>query len=209
MTIDDSGQNVTNGMKSIGHAWATATTPAAVHMDGTMDSLRVVPCIGSMMTTEGGAATGATYEPEDEAFFTNPLGVYNKYYGTWIQPENRFWNGKFWAPTKKAREKRAAAREQQVAARRHLPKPERRVAKTLVAAADEDSDETESEESEEEEPPLKRSKRKGKAPVRQAKAMKMEDPPAPAEDVSPPQYPRPYGQPRWRLWPLRERVPTR
>jgi len=196
MTIDDSGQNVTNGMKSIGQAWATATTPAAVHMDGTMGSLQVVPGIGSMMTTEGGSAAGATYEPEDEAFFTNPLGVYNKYYGTWIQLENRFWNGKYWAPTKKAREKRAAAREQRVAARRHLPKPERKVAKALVAMGEEDSDETESDESEEE-PPLKRPKRKGKAPVRQARAMKMEDPPNSVEDVPPPpQGQCPYEQPR-------------
>ncbi|KAE9160116.1 hypothetical protein PF002_g32694, partial [Phytophthora fragariae] len=105
MMIDDSGQNVTNGMKSIGQAWATAMTPAAVQMNGTTGSLRVVPGIGSMMTADGNSTADATYEPEDEAFFTNPLGVYNKYYGTWIQPENRFWNGKFWAPTTKAREK--------------------------------------------------------------------------------------------------------
>ncbi|KAE9357902.1 hypothetical protein PR003_g1570 [Phytophthora rubi] len=76
MVIDDAGQNVTNGMKSIGQAWATAMTPAAVHMNGTTGSLRVVPGIGSMMTADGNSTDDATYEPEDEAFFTNPLGVY-------------------------------------------------------------------------------------------------------------------------------------
>ncbi|KAE9159108.1 hypothetical protein PF004_g31658 [Phytophthora fragariae] len=163
MMIDDSGQNVTNGMKSIGQAWATAMTPAAVQMNGTTGSLRVVPGIGSMMTADGNSTADATYEPEDEVFFTNPLGVYNKYYGTWIQPENRFWNGKFWAPTTKAREKRTVAREQQTATRRHLQKPDRRVSKTLLASVGEESEASDSSESDDEEPPPKRPKRKAKA----------------------------------------------
>ncbi|KAE8993823.1 hypothetical protein PR001_g20565 [Phytophthora rubi] len=158
-------------------------TPAAVPMNGTTGSLRVVPVLGSMMTADGNSTADATYEPEDEALFTNPLGVYNKYCDTWIQPENRFWNDKFWAPTKKAREKRTAAREQQTATRRHLQKPNRRVSKTLLASVGEESDASDSSESDDEEPPPKRPKRNAKAAVRQAKTLKGEEPSRRVEDV--------------------------
>ncbi|GMF26833.1 unnamed protein product [Phytophthora fragariaefolia] len=100
--IDDPIDNVARGMLNIGQAWATAPNAFTVPMSGTTGSVAIVPGVGigaGSMSEALAAQMGV--DNTELAFFTNPQGVYNKYTGTWDVPEGRFWDGRYWQPTKK------------------------------------------------------------------------------------------------------------
>jgi hypothetical protein len=71
--IDDSIDNVAQGMMDIGQAWATAPNAYAVPMSGTMGSVAIVPGVGvgAGPTSESLMAQMGT-ESQEVAFFTNP-----------------------------------------------------------------------------------------------------------------------------------------
>lgn len=146
--IDDTNSNVAQGMQNIGQPWAMAPSPYLIPMTGTTGQTMVIPGVGgtglpleamraAQMTTTSGDA-GAL------ALFTNPQGVWNKFSGTWDVPNERQWNGKFWAETarkeRKSREEPALKRGASGASGRADKK-----AKVMLVGAASDSSEDDTE----------------------------------------------------------------
>ncbi|KAE8979379.1 hypothetical protein PR001_g24570 [Phytophthora rubi] len=169
--IDDPIDNVAQGMLNIGQAWATAPNAFTVPMSGTMGSVAIVPGvgIGAGMTADTLAAQMGA-ESTEVAFFTNPQGVYNKYTGTWDVPDGRFWNGRYWQPTKKHQPKKTQ-HDGRSDGKRSSGGAERKAKVRMVLADGESSDDS----TESAKPPStqrkkqKTSARRTKAAVRVAK----------------------------------------
>ncbi|GMF19388.1 unnamed protein product [Phytophthora fragariaefolia] len=116
--IDDSMDNVAQGMINIEQAWATTPSRYVIPMSGTMGDTNTIPRIsGTGMPTEiigGGSDAMMCSEVEQVALFTNPERVYNAYSGTWDPPPGHEWNGKYWyEPRKMARKSSATASGQE------------------------------------------------------------------------------------------------
>ncbi|KAE9044124.1 hypothetical protein PR003_g2007 [Phytophthora rubi] len=140
--IDDPIDNVAQGMMNIGQAWATAPNAFTVPMNGTMGSVAIVPGVGmgvGPIADTLAAQMGA--ESHEVAFFTNPQGVYNKYTGTWDVPEGRFWNGRYWQPTKKHQQTKAA-HESRLSSKRGTGSFDKKAKVRMVQADSESSDDS-------------------------------------------------------------------
>uniref|UniRef100_H3H6V8 Retrotransposon gag domain-containing protein n=1 Tax=Phytophthora ramorum TaxID=164328 RepID=H3H6V8_PHYRM len=114
--IDDSGENVAQGMHNIGQAWPTASSAFMAPMMSATRQTMLVPGVGNAVWTnsvttprEATAATSGA-ESENFALFTNPAGVHNVISGVWEVPEDRVWNGHCWAVSKKRVRQRKEAR---------------------------------------------------------------------------------------------------
>jgi len=139
--IDDPIDNVAQGMMNIGQAWATAPNAFAVPMSGTMGSVAIVPGVGvGAGPTNDALMTQMGTESQEVAFFTNPQGVYNKYTGTWDVPDGRYWNGRYWQPTKKHQQSRAR-QEARPSGKRGVAGGDKRAKVRMVQAADDESSE--------------------------------------------------------------------
>ncbi|KAE8994225.1 hypothetical protein PR001_g12777 [Phytophthora rubi] len=178
--IDDPIDNVAQGMMNIGQAWATAPNAFTVPMNGTMGSVAIVPGVGmGVGPTADALAAQMGAETHEVAFFTNPQGVYNKYTGTWDVPEGRFWNGRYWQPTKKHQHAKAT-HESRLSGKRGVGRFDKKAKVRMVQADSESSDDSASGAT----PPSPQRKKprmangRAKAPVR---AVKMETQPIDVE----------------------------
>ncbi|KAE9309993.1 hypothetical protein PR003_g20374 [Phytophthora rubi] len=85
--INDPIDNVAQSMHNIGQAWATAPNPYLIPINGTTGQTKMIPGADSSMggTDEAGKSVAGA-ELEELVHFTNPMGVWNKYSGTWDIP---------------------------------------------------------------------------------------------------------------------------
>ncbi|KAE8902196.1 hypothetical protein PF002_g9662 [Phytophthora fragariae] len=142
--INDPIDNVAQGMMNIGQAWATAPNAFTVPMNGTMGSVAIVPGVGmGVGPTADTLAAQMGAESHEVAFFTNPQGVYNKYTDTWDVPEGRFWNGRYWQPTKKHQQVKAA-HESRSSGKRGVGSFDKKAKVRMVQAGSESSDDSSS-----------------------------------------------------------------
>ncbi|GMF51807.1 unnamed protein product [Phytophthora fragariaefolia] len=107
--IDDPINNVARGMVNVGQPLATALNAYAVPMDGTMGRVVIIPGVGTGAAPTSDVMAAQTGGDSNEvAYFTNPQGVYNKYTGTWDVPDGRFWNGRYWQPSRRGAKHQAS-----------------------------------------------------------------------------------------------------
>ncbi|KAE9064243.1 hypothetical protein PF010_g28684 [Phytophthora fragariae] len=171
--IDDPIGNVAQGMLNTGQAWATAPNAFAVPMNGTTGNVAIVPGVGvGVGPTNDSLMAQMGTDSQEVAFFTNPQGVYNKYTGTWDVPEGRFWNGRYWQPTKKNQQSRTQ-QEGRSGGKRGMAGGDKRAKVCMVQAADDESSDGSATEAAPQLPQRKKQKavvRKTKGAVRLAKA---------------------------------------
>ncbi|ETO74365.1 hypothetical protein F444_09880 [Phytophthora nicotianae P1976] len=109
--IDDSMDNVAQGMQNIGQSFPTAQNSHVM----TSGHEVLIPGVGRVklpsVTTQG-AAKGEDADGMDEeqvTLFSNPQGERNPYTGRNEVPKGRVWNGWYWAEAKKGERKKQRA----------------------------------------------------------------------------------------------------
>ncbi|KAE9244115.1 hypothetical protein PF004_g5812 [Phytophthora fragariae] len=149
--IDDSQDNVAQGVQHIGQPWPTTPNPYGIPVEG---QTMMIPGVGLMKVP-----AEADTDEANLVGFTNPTGVWNDCTGTFHTPAGRVWNGKYWAEVSKW--KSVAAKREHDKSKSKL-KVKHRVKRDIPTSSGEESDA----------PVQPPPKKKRKAAVKQAAANK-------------------------------------